>query len=350
MDERKTVVARDIGHPSGSDFAELSALVKAAGLFRRRPVRYALRIGIAVAAFGGACAVLALGGKSWWQVCTAVLLAVAYTQLAFLGHDAGHKQIFHSRRANDAIGTGLAGLVGISYGWWVGKHTRHHAHPNVDGVDPDIDIPALAFNTRQSRAKAGFLHWMAKYQAFLFFPLLLLEGLDLHWSGAKAVWRGDLRRRRLEAGLLGGHLVVYLAAVFVLLPPGIAFVFIAVHHAAWGVYMGCSFAPNHKAMPHLEPGHKLDFLRRQVMTSHNLNGGRWMTFTMGGLNYQIEHHLFPSVPMAKLRRAQPLVRDFCAKRGISYSQGGLFHTYAQVLRHLHEVGAPLRANAKGTSE
>ncbi|WP_033296414.1 fatty acid desaturase family protein [Amycolatopsis jejuensis] len=349
MDEQGTAPAPEPGHPHGSEFAELSARVKEAGLFRRRPVHYVVRGGAAVAAFGGAWVVLALGAPGWWQVSMAVLLAVAYTQLSFLGHDAGHKQIFRGRRANDAVGTGLAGLVGLSYGWWVGKHTRHHAHPNVEGADPDIDIAALAFSTGQSRAKAGFLRWMAKYQAYLFFPLLLLEGLDLHWSGIKAVWHGDLKRRRLEAGMLAGHLVAYLTAVFVLLPPGIAFVFIAVHHAVWGVYMGCSFAPNHKAMPHLEPGHRLDFLRRQVLTSHNVKGGRWMTFTMGGLNYQIEHHLFPSIPMAMLRHAQPLVRDFCTQRGIHYSQGGLVRTYVQVLRHLHDVGAPLRATSERVS-
>ncbi|WP_116199847.1 fatty acid desaturase family protein [Amycolatopsis circi] len=334
-------LAQGTGH--GSEFAELSALVKEAGLFRRRPVHYLVRATAALLAFAAAWVLLALGAASWWQLGTAALLAVAYTQLSFLGHDAGHKQIFRGRRANDAAGTALAALVGLSYGWWVGKHTRHHANPNLEESDPDIDISALAFSTRQGRAKAGFLRWMAKYQAFLFFPLLLLEGIDLHWSGIKAVRHGGTKSPRLDAALLALHLAAYLTAVFLLLPPGIAAVFVVVHHAAWGVYMGCSFAPNHKAMPHLEPGHRLDFLRRQVLTSHNVRGGRWMTYALGGLNYQIEHHLFPSIPMATLGRAQPLVRDFCRERGISYSQGGLFRTYADVLRHLHQVGTPLRA-------
>ncbi|GAA3525584.1 acyl-CoA desaturase [Amycolatopsis ultiminotia] len=347
MDTVRSTAPRGQATSGGSEFAELTAMVKEAGLFRRRPLQYAMRGALALLAYAGVWVLLALFGGTWWQLGTAVLLAIAYTQLAFLGHDAGHKQIFRGRKANDAVGTALAGLVGMSYGWWVGKHTRHHANPNLEDSDPDIDMPALAFSTGQSRTRVGFLRWMAKYQAFLFFPLLLLEGLDLHWSGIKAVWHGELKARRLEAVLLTAHLVGYLAAVFLLLPPGIAVAFIAVHHAVWGVYMGCSFAPNHKAMPHLEPGHRLDFLRRQVLTSHNVSGGRWMTFTLGGLNYQIEHHLFPSIPMATLHRAQPLVRDFCRDRGISYSQGGLVRTYADVLRHLHEVGSPLRTAPKG---
>ncbi|WP_112273955.1 fatty acid desaturase family protein [Lentzea terrae] len=327
----------------GSEFAELSNIVKRAGLMDRRPVYYAVKGSLTLLAFTGAWVVFALLGNTWWQLFTAAVLAVLYTQVAFLGHDAGHKQIFPSRRANDATGIGLAGLVGMSYGWWVGKHNRHHANPNLEGADPDIDMAALAFSTRQSRAKRGFQRWMAKYQAFLFFPLLMLEGFDLHWSGIKAVWRGGLRARWIEATLLTTHLVVYLAAVFLVLSPGKAFVFIAVHQGLWGLYMGCSFAPNHKGMLTLTEGHHLDFLRKQVLTSHNVTGGRWVDFALGGLNFQIEHHLFPSMPRPTLRRAQPLVEAFCATKGISYSQGGLLMSYGQILRYLHEVGAPVRA-------
>ncbi|WP_436498278.1 fatty acid desaturase family protein [Actinokineospora sp. HUAS TT18] len=326
-----------------SDFADLLDIITKAGLLRRRPVHYAVKGTLTLLAFAGAWVVFAVLGDTWWQLFTAAFLAVACTQVAFLGHDAGHKQIFPRRRANDALGIGLAGLVGMSYGWWVHKHNRHHANPNVDGADPDIDIAPLAFTPRQSRAKRGFLRWTVKYQAFLFFPLLLLEGLDLHWSGVKAVWRGGLKARWVEATLLATHIAGYLTAVFLVLSPGKAFVFIAVHQGLWGLYMGCSFAPNHKGMLTLAAGHHLDFLRKQVLTSHNVTGGRWVDFALGGLNFQIEHHLFPSMPRPTLRRAQPLVRAFCASRGISYSAGGLLMSYAQILRYLHEVGAPLRA-------
>jgi fatty acid desaturase len=65
-------------------------------------------------------------------------------------------------------------------------------------------------------------------------------------------------------------------------------------------------------------------------------------FTLGGLNYQIEHHLFPSMPRPNLRRAQPVVRAFCAEKGVEYAQCGWLRTYGYVLAHLHAVGAPLR--------
>ena len=78
-------------------------------------------------------------GDSWYQLGLAVALGVVFTQLAFLGHDAGHQQIFRTRRANDVLGIGIGGLlVGLSYGWWLDKHNRHHAHPNHEEHDPDI--------------------------------------------------------------------------------------------------------------------------------------------------------------------------------------------------------------------
>jgi len=327
----------------GSDFANLSRLVKQAGLLQRRRGYYVVKCLLTVAAFAGSWVVFGYLGDSWWQLVTGAFLALVYTHLSFIGHDAGHKQIFRGRRANDAMGLAHGGLVGISYGWWTGKHNRHHANPNHEDDDPDLNIPALAFTMDQGNAKNGLLRWMAKYQAFLFFPLLLLQGMSMHWSSVQAVWRGDVKLRRLEQGLLVFHIAVYLGAVFLVLSPLTALVFIAVHQGLWGLYLGCAFAPNHKGMPTLTDEHSLDFLRKQVVTSRNICGGRWVDFTLGGLNYQIEHHLFPSMPRPNLRRVQPIVRDFCIEHGIGYNECGPLRSYGQVLRHLHAVGAPLRA-------
>jgi len=121
-----------------------------------------------------------------------------------------------------------------------------------------------------------------------------------------------------------------------------AVVFILIHQGLFGMYLGCSFAPNHKGMPMLGEDEKLDFLRRQVITARNIRGGWFTDFALGGLNYQIEHHLFPSMPRPSLRYAQAPVRAFCAEHGIAYAETGFFASYGQVLRHLHTTGGPLR--------
>nr|WP_214402974.1 acyl-CoA desaturase [Pseudonocardia lacus] len=327
---------------ASTDFADLSRTIKQAGLLDRRLGDYALRVALTLVAFAAAWALFGYLGDSWWQVGTAALLAVAGTHVAFIGHDAGHKQIFRGRRANDAVGLLHGSLIGISYGWWVGKHNRHHANPNHEDDDPDLDLPILAFSERQRRSRRGLARWTSAHQAYLFVPLLLLEGFNLHWSSALAVWKGETKRRGLEAVLLAAHTGAYLAAVFLVLSPGRAVVFIAVHQGLWGLYMGLSFAPNHKGMPTTSGSDGWDFLRKQVLTSRDVRGGPWVDFALGGLNYQIEHHLFPSMPRSSLRRAQPLVQAFCAERAIPYAQSGLLASYRDVLRHLHEVGAPLR--------
>jgi fatty acid desaturase len=126
-----------------------------------------------------------------------------------------------------------------------------------------------------------------------------------------------------------------------------ALVFIAVQQGLFGLYLGLSFAPNHKGMPILAPGEEADFLRRQVLTSRNVHGGVVVDFLLGGLNYQIEHHLFPSMPRPNLKRSQDLIRSFCQARGVAYLDTSLWRSYGQALRYLHHVGRPLRAGGLG---
>jgi fatty acid desaturase len=325
----------------GSQYAELVRQVRQAGLMKRRPGYYLARITATITAYAGIWVAVVLIGASWWVLVPAVLLAAAYTQIAFIGHDAGHKQILPGRRANDLLGVALGALlVGLSYGWWIDKHNRHHAHPNQEGKDPDIAPGVLVFAAPTGPARRGIPGLWLRLQAYIFFPLLLLEGLNLHVSSVRALAEGKVRFRRLEIGLFAVHFGGYFGGLFVLLTPGQAVVFIVLHQGLFGLYMGCSFAPNHKGMPVLAADDATDYLRRQVLTSRNVDGGRLIDTILGGLNYQIEHHLFPSMPRPNLRRAQPLIREFCAEHGIAYTQTGLFDSYRQALRHLDAVGRP----------
>jgi fatty acid desaturase len=282
-------------------------------------------------------------GDSWWQIGTAVYFAVLFTQLGFLGHDAGHRQIFGTRRANDLLGLVLAGVtVGLSYSWWVDKHVRHHAHPNDEEKDPDVGAGAFVFTAGQASASRGPARWLYRFQAYFFIPLLLLEALNLRVSSIRYLAGRDRRHRGRELLLLGVHAAAYLSAVFLVLSPVRALVFIAVHQGLFGLYLGFSFAPNHKGMPSLSAVEQGDFLRRQVLTSRNVRGSWFVDFALGGLNYQIEHHLFPHMPRPNLRRAQGPVRAFCETNGVSYLETGLFASYAQALRHLNTVGRSAR--------
>jgi fatty acid desaturase len=331
----------------GSDFAELSRLVKQQGLLDRRIGFYITFLVGLIAALGLTVAGMVLVGDSWWQLLLAVVLAVVFTQIAFLGHDAGHRQMFASGKANYMTGLLLGNLgVGVGIGWWMGKHSRHHANPNHEDDDPDVDISVLAFSAEQAQNKRGFFRLIVKHQAFLFFPLLLLEGLSLHIISTSAAVRREVKGWKLELVLLAVHAIGYLTLIFMVMSPLKALAFIAVHQGLFGLYMGISFAPNHKGMPVLQAGHQLDFLRKQVLTSRNVKGGVFTDFLLGGLNYQIEHHLFPSMPRPNLRHSQALIRDFCQRQSVSYAECGLFRSYGYVLQYLHEAGAELRDTGK----
>jgi fatty acid desaturase len=323
----------------GSAYAQLSRRVKEAGLLERRPGYYVWKIAVTIGLLAAGWAAFAVVGDSWWQLAVAAFLAVVFTQIGFLGHDAGHRQIFGSRRASYVLGVVLGNLgIGLSYGWWVGKHNRHHAHPNQEGADPDIAVGALAFTAAQARASRGVARLVFRYQAYLFFPLLLGEAVGLHVASVQALARRAARHRSWERALITVHGVGYLTAVSLVLSPVKAVVFILVQQGLFGLYLGCSFAPNHKGMPILDATSRSDFLRRQVLTSRNVRGG-WLTdLALGGLNYQIEHHLFPSMPRPNLHRAQALIEAFCQQQGLPYCQSSLAGSYAQALRHLNAVG------------
>jgi fatty acid desaturase len=334
----------------GSEYAMLSRRVRQAGLLDRRLRYYAWKIALTAVALAAGWTAFAALGDSWWQLCTAVFLAVVFAQIGFLGHDAGHSQVFHTRRANYVLGVLCGNLaIGLSYGWWTGKHNRHHAHPNTEGADPDIMISVLAFSGGRARASRGIQRLVFRYQAYLLVPMLFLEGIGLHASSIRQMTRRACRNRAWEAALLAVHAAGYLTAIFLILSPAKAVAFIVVQQGLFGFYLGCSFAPNHKGMPVLAASDKTDFLRRQVLTSRNVRGG-WLTdFAMGGLNYQIEHHLFPSMPRPSLRRSQALIAAFCAERDLPYCQATLAGSYAQALRHLNTTGKLTRPGAITTA-
>jgi fatty acid desaturase len=337
--------ARPVPSPKGqwSEYTQLSRQIKQAGLLERRRGWYATKIGINLLLLASGWVAFAALGESWWQLVTAVYLAIVFTQLAFVGHDAGHRQLFRSRHANDLAGLLHANLlVGISFDWWVGKHNRHHSNPNHEDLDPDISITALAFTVDQASAKHGLVRLIARYQGWLFFPLLLLEAAHLHLATSKAILRGSGRANTVEGLLLLAHVAGYVTALVLVLSPLQAVAFIVVQQGLFGLYLGCAFAPNHKGMPTLTDANELDFLRRQVLTSRNVRGSWLVDLVLGGLNYQIEHHLFPNMPRPNLRRAQPLVRAFCQYHGLDYTEASLFGSYAEAVRHLHTVASPLR--------
>ena len=165
----------------------------------------------------------------------------------------------------------------------------------------------------------------------------------LKYSGIRYMLTNRLRFPIAETLAMAGHIGVYTCLVFLSLPFWQGLLFIAVNQLLIGLYIGSTFAPNHKGMLMLDGKIKLDFLRRQVLTSRNVKSSPVNDVLYGGLNYQIEHHLFPSMPRHQLKRAQKIIRPFCGENSISYYETGVFQSQREILQYLHRVSAPLRA-------
>ena len=136
----------------GSDFSRLSRRITEAGLMARKPAYYAIRLTLVGLAFVAGWVALFTVGDSWWQLAVAVYLGVLYGQMALVAHDLAHRQVFRGRRASEWFGRAVGNVgIGMSYGWWMNKHTRHHANPNHEDLDPDVGTrhPGLVAASRR---------------------------------------------------------------------------------------------------------------------------------------------------------------------------------------------------------
>jgi fatty acid desaturase len=325
------------------DYAALKRRILDAGLMRKRPEYYFLSITTNLVLFVG-CLVLLFSVKAvWMQALVAVGLGIVSGQLGFQLHDSGHRQMFVSAGKNALVGLITADLLlGMSYGWWVHKHNLHHGNPNDVDLDPDIKVGAIAYSWDQAVARGRFGRLVAMYQAYLFFPLTTLLAWSMHVTGLTYLIKGQSRYRRVEFVLLAAHAVVYLGAMIHFLGPWSALLVVLIHKGVGGMYLASVFAPNHKGMPQTDGTTRWDFVRTQVLTARNIRSHPITDLWYGSLNYQIEHHLFPNMPRLNMRRAQPIVRQFCEERGISYHETSFIDSYRELLGFLNEIGAPLR--------
>lgn len=326
-------------------YVELARTVRDQGLQRRCYAHYWTRIVLTVGSFALVWVAVVWLGNSWFQLIPAAVLGLVVTQVGFLSHEAAHRQIFESAAWNDWTARLMGALLaGLSVGWWNRKHNRHHVAPNKEDRDPDIGPGLFAFTAEIAASRTtGPAGWFVRRQGWLFFPILMLEGLNLHIASLqRTLSREPMDYRRTEAALMVFRHVAYVAALLVLLPPGKAAAFFGVQMAVFGFCLGSAFAPNHTGMPIAPRDAKIDFVDRQVLMSRNVSGGYLVGFVMGGLNRQIEHHLFPGMPRPHARRAQPIVRDFCAERGVTYAEEGLFQSYRVIIDYLNHVGLRAR--------
>ncbi len=330
-------------------FAQVLNQVREAGYLQKKPSFYIIRliaISVIAAALwtGAGFLAWAVQHNSWWMVAAfalVALLGVMSAQYGFIAHEASHRQVFRNNKLNDWTGLVLANLfAGLSYGFWLRKHNKHHQRPNQIGEDPDIAIRVLSFTTESKLAKKGVERWFSDRQGYLFPLLLLFTGFDLLLDSVAGLGRKDrpLGIRVLEFSLMMIRQFAPYVALAIMFGPLWAIAMWFVMMMSFGFFMGAAFAPNHKGMPLIAKDSKLDFFSRQVLTSRNIKGSWLKDNLMGGLNYQVEHHLFPSMARPYLRKAHAIVAEHCRQNDITLVEMNLLASYKVIMQHLNKVG------------
>ncbi len=314
------------------------------GFFDAQSRFYAGKALSVVALFGGALFVALWSESLTVVLAAAAVLGVANVQAEMLGHDIGHRQTLRSPRLMDAAGLIFGNLfLGLSYTYWIDKHNRHHAFPNDPVKDPDGDYSVLALTHAQVATRRWVFRPLVAVQALLFPLWLLLQPYTMRLASVRHLCGARVRRRGAQTAALILNAAWYGLVLYALGDWTTALLFAILHQSVVGFYNGMIFAPNHKGMAEVETEAAMSFLQRQTITARNVRGGPVTDWLLGGLNYQIEHHLFPTMPRNRLRDAQPHVRAVCRARGIPYRSVSFLQGYSDLFVHLHRVSAPLRS-------
>lgn len=332
-----------------SNFSQVLNLVREAGYLKKKPSFYIIRlvvISVIASALWTGAGFLAWAAtiNGWWMVLAfaiVALLGVMSAQYGFIAHEAAHRQIFRNNKLNDWTGLILANLfAGLSYGFWLKKHNKHHQRPNQIGEDPDIAIRVLSFTTESKMSKKGIERWFSDRQGYLFPLLLLFTGFDLLLDSVAGMGRKDrsIGIRVLEFSLMLIRQFAPYVVLAIMFGPFWAMAMWFVMMMSFGFFMGAAFAPNHKGMPLVEKDSSLDFFSRQVLTSRNIKGSWLKDNLMGGLNYQVEHHLFPSMARPYLRKTHQIVSEYCRQNDVTLVEMNLLASYKTIMQHLNKVG------------
>jgi fatty acid desaturase len=329
-------------------FAQLKRVVIESGLIERQPKYYAFKVPLTIAMLIPGIVLLLLFDQLWVQVLNAVYLAFAFTQIVFLGHDCGHRQVFLNPKWNDLLALCGMPTVGVGYSWWCDTHNRHHGKPNEMGADPAIAYDIFAFSQNQAVRKKGLQRLLIRFQAFYFIPLTLFYPIAMRINSIRYILKNKPDHPVVETLLFLLHFPFYFWLVFSNLSLGVGILFVAVHQSLFSLFLVSTFAPNHKGLMVLGEDHGMDFLHQQIITAQNVQSHPVVDFWFGGLNYQIEHHLFPNMPRNRLKEAQKIIKPFCLAYSIPYHEANAPRCYWEILKFMHQAGEPLRDHKAAT--
>jgi fatty acid desaturase len=280
----------------------------------------------------------------------AIFASVGLLTMGYVGHDAGHFSLSKARWVNNFWGQfGMTFLCGMSFGFWRSRHNSHHVHCQEVGGDPDMHFGVL-FSVYPDSAswRTGLGRFFLGIQKWAFWPLSAFYWVTLRYDAIRDLFQRP-GETKLDRFLMPLHWIV------LLIVPGLVFgwttaLLAYVTISCLSSLMTASvFIPNHIGMRRLDPGHEVSYLEQQITTSRNIANPPLLDFYYGGLNSQIEHHLFPRIAHNRYREMREVVRAFCGERGIAYQEVSLTRALASVGKHLGDMTTAFREDRRSVT-
>jgi fatty acid desaturase len=326
----------------GPKLGALRIELATAGVFEHREIRSWLKLGVLLSGVAAGLTAIALVG--WWIAIPVVpILSVMSTSIAMFGHEGSHRS-FSSSPVRNAIVAYFTFPVfgGLSTLYWREKHDRlHHGHPNVEGVDPDIrPFPFASSRGDHEKCTKNERWFQRNFQRWLFWPMSTLMAVGMRRSslvhlGKYAKANGFDRAWWIEVGCLVVHYIGWLLVPSLIWGPLVGF---ALYSAIWsgvGVCLALVFAPAHIGLPILRSQNH-DWIH-QLETTRNLEMPRLYSYFFIGLDYQVEHHLFPKIPHHNLPRAAAITAAWCRREGVIYQSEPYPHALADAARFMADA-------------
>jgi fatty acid desaturase len=251
--------------------------------------------------------------------------------MATIAHTASHNALSDRRLLNRLVFYATYPLyLGLSARYWHHSHVVvHHPGANIVDLDDDCDLrPAFALNEQHQRSGGPLMRALWRAQPVTLLLLLPFNGFNIQRQGWRRLGHELASRQRrssaafADLALLVAHYVLSLALPMAIFPWRAVVAAYVARCVLTGMALFAVLAPGHfpaeAACLDRSQRDRGDFYLRQTVSTVNFTTGPIGHWLCSGLEYQIEHHLFPSVSHAHLAALSPLVREFCARRGLPY--------------------------------
>ena len=314
----------------GNAYRELSQLVRERGWVNKRPGRTIAELVFHLTVHLAGVALFVAVPNIWVRIIAFFIMTYGGLGIATNTHTSSHNTTSYSIGVNRFLTYfGYSYLLGLPANYWWNKHCIvHHPAPNVIGVDDDADLmPFFAINQRDYQKARGFVRLFYRVQWVLIPLVLALNAFFSHFQGWKFLLQlmADPKRRRpghwLDVLALAGYFITWVVVPMFFFSPLHVLGFYVLRNIGMSYAMFVAFAPAHfpAEAVFLDKSQLADdYVLRQTAATVNFRTGFFGRLVCSGVDYQIEHHLFPAIPHVYYPELSREVRAYCERHGYPY--------------------------------